>query len=432
MIRDYLTGVPYCYTSGSPHNEGDGITMALAVGADLWHMNNYAGPSMALKVPEYPTTFSMQALHYSKEIEGGVIVVGPDGKRFCNEKYKTRHGKVPAHGTWKALTTPCPMHLIFDQSHMSAGPIYDGHPSHGWTQIVVQYDWSEDNNAELEKGWITKGDTIPDLAIKIGLDPSALDSTIARWNADAASGEDTEFGRTLMLKPLSTKGPYYAVELSPSMLNTQGGPRRNEKAEIVKPDGTPIPRLWCGRARLDLQYLYQGMEYRRVSRLWPDCGARRLHFRLGQDEVDRQRIVRIEPVRALLVHIPFREGGPGASIVSRLNNPQLSCASRTIRPIRLPVSLIKLKRVNDRRGPPTPASEQSHLRPPSRRLVPNREDRMHRVPNQGGTLGAPIVQSGIDIQCLAITFAPVRRINNAREYPRASHQSRLTAPAKDV
>ena len=57
---------------------------------------------------------------------------------------------------------------------------------------------------------------------------------------------------------------------------------------------------------------------------------------------------------------------------------------------------------------------------------------MHRAPNQGGTLGAPIVQSGIDIQCLAITFAPVRRINNAREYPCASHQSRLTAPAKDV
>ncbi|MEC7398167.1 MAG: FAD-binding protein, partial [Pseudomonadota bacterium] len=163
------------------------------------------------------------------------------------------------HGTWKALTTPCPMHLIFDQSHMSAGPIYDSHPSHGWTQIVVQYDWSEDNNAELEKGWITKGDTIPDLAIKIGLDPSALDATVARWNADAASGEDTEFGRTLMLKPLSTKGPYYAVELSPSMLNTQGGPRRNEKAEIVKPDGTPIPRLYsAGELGSIYSYLYQG------------------------------------------------------------------------------------------------------------------------------------------------------------------------------
>ena len=81
MIRDYLPGVPYCYTSGSPYNEGDGITMAMSVGADLWHMNNYAGPSMALKVPEVRTTFSMQALHYSKETPGGMIVVGPDARR---------------------------------------------------------------------------------------------------------------------------------------------------------------------------------------------------------------------------------------------------------------------------------------------------------------------------------------------------------------
>ena len=54
MIRNYLPGVPYCYTSGSPYNEGDGIAMAMSVGADLWHMNNYAGPSMALKVAGDP------------------------------------------------------------------------------------------------------------------------------------------------------------------------------------------------------------------------------------------------------------------------------------------------------------------------------------------------------------------------------------------
>ncbi len=56
MIRNYLPGVPCCYTSGSPYNEGDGISMAMSVGADLWHMNNYAGPSMALKVPEVRTS----------------------------------------------------------------------------------------------------------------------------------------------------------------------------------------------------------------------------------------------------------------------------------------------------------------------------------------------------------------------------------------
>ena len=213
---------------------------------------------MALKVPEIPTSLSMQALHYSKEIPGGVIVVGPDGKRFTDEKFKTRHGKVPAHGTWKALTTPCPMHMIFDHTHMTAGPIYDGHPSHGWTQIVELYEWSKDNSVELEKGWIKKADTLAELAAQIGMNGDTLSKTVSRWNAFTASGKDEEFGRTLMLTGLD-EGPYYAVQMSPSMLNTQGGPRRNERAQIVRPDGTPIPRLYsAGELGSIYSYLYQG------------------------------------------------------------------------------------------------------------------------------------------------------------------------------
>ena len=160
MIRNYLPGIPYCYTSGSPYNEGDGITMAMSVGADLWHMNNYAGPSMALKVPEVRTTFSMQALHYSKQMPGGMIVVGPDAQALCDEKYKTRHGKMPVNGRWLPLATPCPMFMIFDHTLFAAGPLYDEHPSHGWTQIVERYEWSADNSAELAKGWIKRAESL--------------------------------------------------------------------------------------------------------------------------------------------------------------------------------------------------------------------------------------------------------------------------------
>ena len=71
----------------------------------------------------------MQALHYSKETLGGMIVVGPDGKRFTDEKYRTRHGKVPVNGRWFAMPTPCPMFLIFDHTLFSAGPLYDKHPA---------------------------------------------------------------------------------------------------------------------------------------------------------------------------------------------------------------------------------------------------------------------------------------------------------------
>ncbi len=258
MIRNYLPGIPYCYTSGSPYNEGDGITMAMSVGADLWHMNNYAGPSMALKVPDVRTTFSMQAFHYSKVLPGGAIVVGPDGRRFADEKYKTRHGKVPVNGRWLPLSTPCPMYMILDHAHLSAGPLYDKHPSHGWTQIVEKYDWSPDNSAEIAKGWIRQADTVAGLANIVGLDPGVLEATVDRWNSQCAAGEDTDFGRTLMLTPLA-KGPFYAVEMSPSMLNTQGGPRRNEHGQIVRPDGSPIPRLYSsGELGSIYSYLYQG------------------------------------------------------------------------------------------------------------------------------------------------------------------------------
>ena len=258
MIRDYLPGVPYCYTSGSPYNEGDGISMAMSVGADLWHMNNYAGPSMALKVPDVRTTFSMQALHYSKETPGGMIVVGPDGRRFTDEKYKTRHGKIPVNGRWLPLSTPCPMFLIVDHTLFSGGPLYDKHPSHGWTQIIERYEWSEDNSAELAKGWIRTAPTVPELASLIGLDPATLQDTVARWNRYAEAKHDPDFGRRLMMAPIGRR-PFYAVELSPSMLNTQGGPRRNERAQIVRPDGTPIPRLYsAGELGSIYSYLYQG------------------------------------------------------------------------------------------------------------------------------------------------------------------------------
>ncbi|HEV8680168.1 MAG TPA: FAD-binding protein [Stellaceae bacterium] len=258
MIRNYLPGIPCCYTSGSPYNEGDGIRMAMAVGADLWHMNNYAGPSMALKVPEVRTTFSMQALHFSKQIPGGMIVVGPNGRRFTDEKFKTHHGKVPVNGSWLPLATPCPMFMIFDHAMFSAGPLYDKHPSHGWTQIIERYEWSEDNSTELAKGWIKSADSLRSLAVQVGLDPAALADSVGTWNRSCDAGRDTEFGRKLMLAPIAVP-PFYAVELSPSMLNTQGGPRRNERAQIVRPDSTPIARLYsAGELGSIYSYLYQG------------------------------------------------------------------------------------------------------------------------------------------------------------------------------
>jgi succinate dehydrogenase/fumarate reductase flavoprotein subunit len=110
----------------------------------------------------------------------------------------------------------------------------------------------------LAKGWIKQAATVKALARALGLRPTALEETVSRWNAHCHAGVDADFGRTKMLCPIQA-APFYAVELSPSMLNTQGGPRRNARAQIVRPDGSSIPRLYsAGELGSIYSYLYQG------------------------------------------------------------------------------------------------------------------------------------------------------------------------------
>jgi hypothetical protein len=176
--------------------------MAMAAGADLWHMNNFAGPSMALKAPEFRAAFSMVPLHFGKHPPGGMIVVGPDGKRFADEKYKTSHGKVKTAGRWVPLSTPCPMFMIFDHTLFASGPLYDKVPRSGWNPIVERYDWSPDNGKELAKGWIKQAATVTDLARAVGLPPTVLEDIVTRWSAHCQAGADADFGRTKMLCPI--------------------------------------------------------------------------------------------------------------------------------------------------------------------------------------------------------------------------------------
>jgi succinate dehydrogenase/fumarate reductase flavoprotein subunit len=61
-----------------------------------------------------------------------------------------------------------------------------------------------------------------------------------------------------MLTPI-LEPPYYAVQIFPAFVNTQGGPRRNEKGQILRPDGSEIRRLYsAGELGSIYGYLYQG------------------------------------------------------------------------------------------------------------------------------------------------------------------------------
>jgi len=121
----------------------------------------------------------------------------------------------------------------------------------GWGQ-KTGYRWSRDNSKEIANGWIIQGKTIEELAHSIAtteanqgrITEERLRATLEAYNSSCENGHDYEFGRSVeSLRPVK-EAPFYALPLYPRLLNTQGGPRRNAEARVLRPDGEIIPRLY--------------------------------------------------------------------------------------------------------------------------------------------------------------------------------------------
>lgn len=83
MYRDF-NGGDTIYNAGSPYVTGDGVKMEMAIGAQLWHMDNHTmscGYFHGIKVPDYETCFIRQ--FYMKH--GGWMEVAADSTRYYNE-----------------------------------------------------------------------------------------------------------------------------------------------------------------------------------------------------------------------------------------------------------------------------------------------------------------------------------------------------------
>ncbi len=242
MQKNFLPGWPI-YGQGSPGNTGDGIRMAQQVGAALWHMNNPLAGLGGIVVPEFaPVVIPIS-------LTRGYICVDKFGKRFMSENRPSRHG----FGQKEYLLffdgiagdfTRLPCYDIFDETTRTRGPLVSTGRKFGWFGWHANYQWSRDNSKEIEKGWIIKGESVADLAAKLGMKPADLEATIGKYNEYCKKGVDTDFGRPRQNLVAIEKPPYYAVKLFPIMYNTQGGPKRNAKCQVLDPFDRPIPRLY--------------------------------------------------------------------------------------------------------------------------------------------------------------------------------------------
>lgn len=226
MIQTYL-GAPNLSPLGSIYNRGDGVTMAQEVGAKMWHMYNYEslglmhGLSFATPEGERSELF----LHWEQLTNGSIFMIADDGKRYFNETEMNRHGHIFDHGMWRVPRTHEKPYLIFDEKQYQE---IENHP--------IQYDKFNEK--------LIKANTIKELADKIKVDAAGLEGQVKLFNESAENGKDIQFSRKADTMKAFSDGPFYAIKMGYNVLNTQGGPERNTKAEILDVNNQPIPHLY--------------------------------------------------------------------------------------------------------------------------------------------------------------------------------------------
>ncbi|MFC6164897.1 MULTISPECIES: NAD(P)H-dependent oxidoreductase [Lactiplantibacillus] len=227
-IQDYL-GAPHLAPIGSLYNRGDGIRMAEAVGADMWHMHSYEGLGFLAGMTFAPKPGERGKLilaPWPDLYTGSIFVAGDDGSRYFREDEPNRHGRLYDHGTWRIPTAQDHAYLIFDQAQLDQFKQADNLPDTTFLDNLV------------------KADTLANLAAATDLDPAVLEKTVTDFNSFAQNGEDFSQHRDAKTMRAFGNGPFYAARLEAGMLNTQGGPRRNAQAEILDVNEQPIPHLY--------------------------------------------------------------------------------------------------------------------------------------------------------------------------------------------
>jgi succinate dehydrogenase/fumarate reductase flavoprotein subunit len=233
-------------------NTGDGIRMAQAVGAGLWHMWHYHGTYGLRHVdPDYP--YGIRLARLPDWIPGDAhpdgmampwIVVDRDGRRFMNEYppyvQDTGHRPMEHYDASRNIFPRIPATMIFDENGRKLYPV--GLPN--FNDTGVSLEWSPDNLAEVELGILHKADTIEELAKAIDVSAADLRDTVDRWNAACRSRNDAEFGRPMPSMVEVLTPPFYHAPVWPIVSNTQGGPVHDEHWRVLDAFGQPIPGLY--------------------------------------------------------------------------------------------------------------------------------------------------------------------------------------------
>ena len=234
-------------------NTGDGLKMACTIGACMPASNpsNAAWNVVSLRRRRDGSLQKFPHLFLDKP-KPGCIAVNRQGRRFGNEASLMFTEAMHSSGSVPAWLI-CDSHFI--RKH-GLGLVYPG--GMGRRRLV-------------REGYLTEAATLKELAQQLDIPAAVLETTVAKFNRNAAEGCDPDFGRGATafdrsmgdpgqhpnpsLGPLET-APFYAVQIFPGDATTTLGLKVDGHGRVLDSTGSPLTGLYaCG---LDMNSLWLG------------------------------------------------------------------------------------------------------------------------------------------------------------------------------
>jgi urocanate reductase len=221
IVKEFGPHFSDLVSTAPPTHQGDGLKMAMAIGAGTDGLGLAVCPSMPV---------GAETLQFVNAGLMGGITVDKDGNRFGNEAteelgtYTEKHKICLDHD-------PTGLHIsVSDQA------IRDLNEPPGKTKEPIY-----------------KADTIAELEKQLGIPTGNLQATVEEYNSDIKKyGYDRKYGRKLLGmrwpdKPVIgiEKPPFYAVKNKICLTSMKGGLRINGKCQIIDQYGDVIPGLYA-------------------------------------------------------------------------------------------------------------------------------------------------------------------------------------------
>ncbi|HQQ69332.1 MAG TPA: FAD-dependent oxidoreductase [Alicycliphilus sp.] len=234
-------------TLAPEYNTGDGLRLAEGAGGVVDGSLPNAGPWAPVSLVQYPDGSEGRFFHLIDRAKPGVIAVDGVGRRFVNES-QNYHDFVEAMIRATPADKPVCAYMVCDHRALRRYGMGAVRP---YPLPIGSF---------LRSGYLVRGSTIEELAVRLGLDPKVLGETVSTFNTDAHQGRDSQFGKGTTayqrllgdtdfqpnpcLGPLE-RGPFYAVRVVPGDLGTYHGLHTNAATQVLDHGGTVIEGLYA-------------------------------------------------------------------------------------------------------------------------------------------------------------------------------------------